>query len=623
MKKDALFSAIITILFVLALTVVLASCGGGGGGTPSGGDTTAPTMPTNLNATAPSSSQISLSWNASSDNVGVVGYKIYRGGVYIKSVAGSPSSDTGLSSSTSYCYTVSAYDAANNESSQSTQACATTADGTPPTTPQNLRATTVSSSEISLSWDASTDNVRVTAYKIYRDGVFVYVTNLTASDTGLSSSTAYCYTVSAVDAAGNESSQSTQACATTHYTKQVGTSLSDYATGVAVDTSGNVYVTGSTYGGLDGNTNAGISDMFLVKYNSSGTKQWTRQLGTSLRDEATGVAVDTSGNVYVAGYTYGGLDGNTNAGGSDIFLVKYNSSGTKQWTRQRQLRTAPNDYATGVAVDTSGNVYVTGYFEGSDDGTLVTPGNDYVFIVKYDSTGTEQWTELLGTSAVDYGYGIAVDINWNVYVTGYTNGSLSGNPVPHEDEIFLVKYNSSVIKQWTRQMGTAATTFNGYSHSLGVAVDTSGNVYVTGFTMGNMDGNTNAGASDMFLVKYNTSGTKQWTRQLGTTYGEQGRGIAVDTSGNVYVTGLTGGGLDGNTNAGASDMFLVKYNTSGTKQWTRQFGTTYGEAGRGVAVDTNGNVYVTGSTNGGLDGNTNAGKSDIFLVKYNANGVIQ
>ena len=97
----------------------------------------------------------------------------------------------------------------------------------------------------------------------------------------------------------------------------------DYANGVATDSSGNVYVTGGTKGGLDGNTSAGDTDLFVVKYNSSGTKQWTKQLGTSSTDNATGVATDSSGNVYVTGYTGGGLDGNTSAGGIDLFVVKY------------------------------------------------------------------------------------------------------------------------------------------------------------------------------------------------------------------------------------------------------------------------------------------------------------
>jgi len=104
----------------------------------------------------------------------------------------------------------------------------------------------------------------------------------------------------------------------------------DYANGVATDSSGNVYVAGVTYGGLDWNTSAGANDLFVVKYNSNGTKEWTKQLGSASSDYANGVATDSSGNVYVTGDTYGGLDGNTSAGYNDLFVVKYYSSGTKQ-----------------------------------------------------------------------------------------------------------------------------------------------------------------------------------------------------------------------------------------------------------------------------------------------------
>jgi chitodextrinase len=184
-------------------------------------DTTPPSVPTNLTATATSSSQINLSWSASTDNVGVVGYKIYRNGSYLKSItSGTSTSDTGLSPSTQYCYKVSAYDAANKESGQSSQSCATTSatsDTTPPSVPTNLTATATSSSQINLSWSASTDNVGVVGYKIYRNGSYLksITSGTSTSDTGLSPSTQYCYKVSAYDAANKESGQSSQSCATT------------------------------------------------------------------------------------------------------------------------------------------------------------------------------------------------------------------------------------------------------------------------------------------------------------------------------------------------------------------------------------------------------------------------
>jgi len=395
----------------------------------------------------------------------------------------------------------------------------------------------------------------------------------------------------------------------------LGTSSNDYGQGVTVDSSNNIYVTGRTYGGLDGNTNSGGEDLFLVKYYDNGTKQWTQQLGTSSDDEGWGVTVDSSDNIYVTGRTYGGLDGNTNSGSYDIFLVKYNSSGTKQWTKQ--LGTSSGDYGRGVTVDSSNNIYVTGYTQGGLDGNTSSGSRD-IFLVKYYDNGTKQWTKQLGTSSDDYGYGVTVDSSDNLYVTGYTSGGLDGNTSSGDKDLFLVKYNSSGTKQWTKQLGTSST-----DRGFGVTVDSSNNIYVTGYTQGGLDGNTNSGSYDIFLVKYNSSGTKQWTKQLGTSSSEGGVGVTVDSSDNIYVTGYTNGGLDGNTSSGGYDLILVKYNSSGTKQWTQQLGTSSNEWGEGVTVDSSNNIYVTGYTNGGLDGNTSSGGNDIFLVKYNSSGLKQ
>ena len=185
-------------------------------------DISLPSTPANLTATAVSPYQINLSWDASTDDIGVTGYNIYRdGGAPIATVTtGTTYQDTGLSPSTLYTYKVSAIDAAQNVSSQSSPASDTTdpPDTTPPSTPANLTATVVSDSQIDLSWDASTDNVGVTGYNIYRDGggtPIATVTGTTYQDTGLSWSTLYTYKVSAIDAAPNESAQSSQASATT------------------------------------------------------------------------------------------------------------------------------------------------------------------------------------------------------------------------------------------------------------------------------------------------------------------------------------------------------------------------------------------------------------------------
>ena len=146
---------------------------------------------------------------------------------------------------------------------------------------------------------------------------------------------------------------------------------------------------------------------------------------------------------------------------------------------------------------------------------------------------------------------------------------------------------------------------------------------MTGYTGGGLDGNTTSGNHDIVLVKYNSTGTKQWTKQLGTSSGDYGNDVTTDSSDNIYVTGYTGGGLDGNTTSGNHDIVLVKYNSIGTKQWTKQLGTSVGDQGLGVTTDSSGNIYVTGLTDGRLDGNTISGGSDIFLVKYNLTGTKQ
>ncbi|HEX2784696.1 MAG TPA: PQQ-dependent sugar dehydrogenase, partial [Ilumatobacteraceae bacterium] len=185
-------------------------------GTP---DTTAPSIPTGLTATSTSSSQINLAWTASTDNFGVTGYKIFRAGTQVGTSTTPSFPDTGLTPNTTYSYTVSAFDAAGNNSAQSATATATTKpppDTTPPSVPTGLTASAVSTSQINLSWNPSSDNVSVAGYKVFRNGTQVGTPGTTLyQDTGLAGGTTYNYTVSAVDGAGNASGQSLGASATT------------------------------------------------------------------------------------------------------------------------------------------------------------------------------------------------------------------------------------------------------------------------------------------------------------------------------------------------------------------------------------------------------------------------
>jgi len=381
------------------------------------------------------------------------------------------------------------------------------------------------------------------------------------------------------------------------WTRQLGTSSSDRAHGIATDINGNVYVTGTTYGALEG-SNASPVDLFVVKYDSGGTDQWIRQLDISNYDQANGVATDSSGNVYVTGNT-------AHPSGGSIFVVKYDSAGVKKWTQQ--LGTTETDVANGIATDSSGNVYVTGtthWYGALDNNT--NAGKYDLFVIKYDSAGVKKWTQQLGTTETDEAFGIATDSSGNVYVTGFTEGALEGSNAGNKD-LFVVKYDSGGNKQWTQQLGTSE-----FDVARGVATDSNGNVYVTGATFGSLEG-TPAGSQDIFVVKYDSAGDQKWIQQLGTSCDDVARGIATDSSGNVYVTGYTGGAPDG-SNAGNEDIFVVKYDSAGDQKWTEQLGTSDWDEASGIATDSSGNVYVTGFTYGALEG-SNAGEYDLFVMK--------
>ncbi|MFL5814580.1 MAG: SBBP repeat-containing protein, partial [Bdellovibrionia bacterium] len=392
-----------------------------------------------------------------------------------------------------------------------------------------------------------------------------------------------------------------------------------HANGVVTDSSGNIFVAGYTSGGLDGNTLTGSYDFFVTKYDSTGTKQWTKQLGVASRwTQGNAVATDSSGNIFVTGYTNGGLDGNTVTGSYDFFVTKYDSTGTKQWTKQMGVA-SKSTFANAVATDSSGNSFVTGYTNGGLDGNTLTGTQDF-FVIKYDSTGAKIWTHLMGVASHDTrAYGATTDTSGNVLIAGFTYGGLDGNTLSGTDDFFVTKYNSSGAKSWTKQLGSLGPA---NTSGRAVAYDSSENVYIAGSTSGGLDGNTLTGNTDFFVTKYNSSGTKLWTRQLGLASNvTSALGVATDPSGNVFVTGYTSGGLDGNTLTGTQDLFITKYDSSGTKIWTKQLGVaTKTTSGNGVATDSSGNIFVAGSTSGGLDGNTLTGTQDFFVTKYDSAG---
>ncbi|HDZ16777.1 MAG TPA: hypothetical protein ENH75_00710 [archaeon] len=282
------------------------------------------------------------------------------------------------------------------------------------------------------------------------------------------------------------------------------------------------------------------------------------------------------------------------AGNKDLVLVKYDSSGSQQW--YRTWGGSDNEYIGGVAMDSSNNVYLAGYTSGA--------GKKDMVLVKYDSFGTQLWNRTRDGSSNEEGLGVAVDSSDNVYLVGWIH--VSGL---YNYNMALVKYNSSGAQLWSRTWGGSS-----YDWGRGVAVDSSDYVYITGDTESFGEGNL-----DMVLVKYNSSGAQLWNRTWGGSVHEYGRGVAVDSSDNVYITG----GTD-SFGVRERDMVLVKYDSSGAQQWYRtwdgsidSYRNKYYDEAWHVAVDSSDNIYLSGRT---WDGVT---YHDLALVKYDSSGTQQ
>jgi hypothetical protein len=389
---------------------------------------------------------------------------------------------------------------------------------------------------------------------------------------------------------------------TVEWIRQFGTELSDQASSVSADELGNVFVSGSTSGSLGG-VNAGSTDAFVSKFDSSGALAWTRQLGTAGGDNSRGVSSDGLGNVYITGVTEGDMDG-PNAGAFDAFISKYDGNGSLAWTRQ--FGTNRDDYSEGVAADGLGNVYISGWTGGNFFGEPVEGAHDDSFISKYDAEGTLLWMRQTNQAGIDRSYDTTVDDLGNVYISGI---SINNNSF----DAFISKYDADGTLVWTGQFGGG-----NLERAEGVAVDMQGNVIITGLTAVSFGSGQ---YYDGFVTKFDASGNQIWSRHIGTdVVYDTSYDVGTDGQGNVYVTGRTAGEIGG-PNFGGFDGYVNAYDPEGTLLWTRQLGTSLGDSSSDISSDGMGNVYLAGFTGGGFDG-PNAGSDDAFLAKIRLNDVI-
>lgn len=385
------------------------------------------------------------------------------------------------------------------------------------------------------------------------------------------------------------------------WVKQLGTAESNISLGVSADGLGNVYFTGSTKGDL-GSPNAGGQDAFVGKYNTNGDLEWITLLGTSADDRSYGVSADGLGNVYISGYTEGDLGGQ-NAGSQDAFVSKFDSSGALQWTEQ--LGSTRRDGSRSLSADGLGNIYVSGLTYGTLAGTRA--GSVDAFLSKFDASGSLQWTQQFGTDEIDSNGGVSADGLGFVYVAGHTYGSLVGQNAGDAD-IYLGKYDAGGSQVWKRQLGTDAQDI-----AKAVAADEWGNVYVAGWTYGDLTA-SNGGYSDGFLSQYDSNGSLQWTRLLGEDSYDEIEGVSVDERGNIFVAGRTRGTL-GEDSAGSYDIIVGKYDPTGALQWLHQLGVPELDGALDISTDGLGSVYVSGYTEGS-QARSRLGFDDIIVAKF-------
>ena len=461
----------------------------------------------------------------------------------------------------------------------------------------------------------------------------------------------------------------------------------DYISSMAVDGSGTTYSVGAYEGtvdfdpgsGTESLTSTGVDDTFVVKLDSSGELVWAKSLGGSSHDQAMDVASDDSGNVYILGRFEGtadfdpglGVSNLTSNGAFDVFIVKLNSSGDFLWAKS--YGNSKDDQPHAVAVDSSGTVNITGWFQQTvdfDPGAGVTNfasrGGTDAYLLKLNSTGDYESLTQFGSTSQDKGSAIAIDSADNVYVIGDFAGTIDFDPgpgttnkTPTAYDAFIVKLDSSGGLVWV-------STFSGSGYAYGgefgsnIAVDTAGNVYVASSFSGTVDFDPGAGSAnltstnnDVYVAKLNSSGGLEWARALGGTNSDTGTAIAVDSSGNVYSTGRFQGSGDFDPGLGTetltsgggsqdSDVFISKLDASGNFIWAKSLVGTAAdcdpmdfmecegnnEYAYSIGVDDADNVFMAGKYESTVDFDpgsgtehlTSAGSLDGFILRMNSAG---
>ncbi len=497
---------------------------------------------------------------------------------------------------------------------------------------------------------SATDDLGVTRVEFWCDGSVLLGTATTAPyaityNTASIPNGSHNFTCKAYDTAGHSTTSVANAATVNNtsvagpWVKAFGSTGMDAGRATAVDGSGNVVVVGVFQGSVDFGggtlTSAGGSDIYMAKYSAAGAHLWSKRLGGTGEELVRAVALDASGNVFIAGNFSGQTDLGggplSSAGMGDMFIAKYSPTSTYQWAKR--FGDWSEDAAESLAIDRGGNVVVTGFFKGVVDfggGVLYSAyGGLDTFLAKFSATGVHLWSKNFYSDADDDGTSVAIDGSDNIVLTGKTVGTMNfgGGLLANKgaSDFYVAKFLADGSLVWSKDFGGP-----GADKSIGVALDGSGNVFIVGYFAGSIDlgGGTLTTASsddDVILAKFGPDGRYVWAKSFPGPGYEMPCGVAVDGGGNVAIVGYfhytinLGGTLLTSASTGNSDAFIAKYSNAGSYLWSERVGGTSADAGNAIAVDATGHVITTGQFMGTADFGgqslTSNGSADAFLLR--------
>lgn len=402
--------------------------------------------------------------------------------------------------------------------------------------------------------------------------------------------------------------------------------------GIAVDARGNSYVTGTYYAkmklGQFELISAGGMDIFVAKFDAAGNLLWAQHGGGNGDEYSGGIAVDAMGNCYVTGYCLSnatfGSKSISGFGSYDVFLAKYDTNGECQWLLD--AGGPSDDWGEAVAVNANGDIFLTGNFQGTavfGNHQISTNGDRDVFVARYDSLGNCLWVNHGGGVGIEECRGISTDKYGNSYITGYFSDSAQFGTYTLTSiaprEIFIAKYNGMGNCVWAKQA-------QGISYNMANAISTDGDGMstITGYHLApTIFDQVVIPSNGGFIARYDQDGACQWALNIGTN-GTVGNGVAVDGQGNSYVTGKFRGDVDfGNQTIGASiagsyDAFIAKYNLKGSCVWIKSAGGASSDESKAITMDTKGSFWMTGKVDANADfGPIQISTGGAFVTKIN------